>query len=78
MVGHTLGAAGGVEAVVTVLSLRDQKIHGTHHLVTPDPDCDLDYVPNEARTAPVRYAMSTSVGLGGHNSAIIFGKWNGA
>ena len=78
MVGHTLGAAGGVEAAVTVLSIRDQKIHGTYHLVTPDPDCDLDYVPNVARTTAVRRAMSTSVGLGGHNSAIIFGRWDDA
>ena len=75
MVGHTLGAAGGVEAGVTVLSLRDQRIHGTIHLETPDPDCDLDYVADGARTLPLRYAMSNSLGFGGHNSSLIFKRY---
>ena len=75
MVGHTLGAAGGVEAAVTVLSLRDQKIHGTFHLVTPDPDCDLDYVPDGQRALDLEYAMSNSLGFGGHNSSLIFKRY---
>ena len=77
MVGHTLGAAGGVEAAVTVLSLRDQRIHGTIHLVTPDPDCDLDFVADGARTLPLTYAMSNSLGFGGHNSSLIFKRYEG-
>jgi len=77
MVGHTLGAAGGVEAAVTVLSLRDQRIHGTIHLVTPDPDCDLDFVADGARTLPLTYAMSNSLGFGGHNSSLIFARYEG-
>ena len=77
MVGHTLGAAGGVEAAVTVLSLRDQRIHGTIHLVTPDPECDLDFVADGARTLPLTYAMSNSLGFGGHNSSLIFKRYEG-
>ena len=75
MVGHTLGAAGGVEAAVCVLSLRDQRIHGTHHLVTPDPECDLDYVANESRVLPLTHVMSNSLGFGGHNSSLIFKRY---
>ena len=77
MVGHTLGAAGGVEAAVSVLSLRDQKIHGTFHLVTPDPDCDLDYVADGARALPLTHVMSNSLGFGGHNSSLIFKRYEG-
>ena len=77
MVGHTLGAAGGVEAAVSVLSLRDQRIHGTYHLVTPDPECDLDYVPNQSRELPLTYVMSNSLGFGGHNSSLIFKRYEG-
>ncbi|RLT44075.1 MAG: beta-ketoacyl-[acyl-carrier-protein] synthase II [Chloroflexi bacterium] len=77
MIGHTLGAAGGVEAAVSVLSLRDQKIHGTFHLVTPDPDCDLDYVADGARTLPLTHVMSNSLGFGGHNSSLIFKRYEG-
>ena len=75
MLGHMMGAAGAVEAAITALVCHHGVVPPTINYETPDPDCDLDYVPNEARTAPVRYAMSTSVGLGGHNSAIIFGRW---
>ena len=75
MVGHTLGAAGGVEAAVVVLSLRDQKIHGTFHLVTPDPDCDLDFVPEGTRVLDLEYAMSNSLGFGGHNSSLVFKRY---
>ena len=72
MIGHTLGAAGGIESAATVLSIRDQKIHPTIHIVTPDPDCDLDYVPEGPRDLAIRYAMSNSLGFGGHNSSLIF------
>lgn len=72
MIGHTLGAAGGIESAATVLSIRDQKVHPTIHIVTPDPDCDLDYVPEGPRDLAIRYAMSNSLGFGGHNSSLIF------
>jgi 3-oxoacyl-[acyl-carrier-protein] synthase II len=77
MLGHMMGAAGAVEAAVAVLALHHEIAPPTINYAEPDPDCDLDYVPNEARRAPLRHAMSTSVGLGGHNSAIIFGRWEG-
>jgi 3-oxoacyl-[acyl-carrier-protein] synthase II len=64
-----------VEAAVAVLTCHHGVIPPTINYVTPDPACDLDYAPNEARVRPVRAAMSTSVGLGGHNSAIIFSRW---
>ena len=72
MLGHMMGAAGAVEAAVAVLACDRQLVPPTINYRTPDPDCDLDYVPNEARAADVRRAMSTSVGLGGHNSALLF------
>jgi 3-oxoacyl-[acyl-carrier-protein] synthase II len=77
MIGHTLGAAGGIESAVTVLSIRDRRIHPTIHLVTPDPDCDLDYVTEGARDLDIRYAMSNSLGFGGHNSSLIFKRYEG-
>ncbi|MBN6185866.1 beta-ketoacyl-ACP synthase II [Aneurinibacillus sp. BA2021] len=75
MTGHLLGAAGGVEAVACVLSLRDQIVPPTTNYETPDPECDLDYVPNEARKMDVNVAMSNSLGFGGHNATIIFKKY---
>ena len=78
MLGHMMGAAGAVEALITVLACDRQVVPPTINYRTPDADCDLDYVPNEARALTVRHAMSTSVGLGGHNSALIFGRWEGA
>ena len=75
MHGHMMGAAGAVEAVITVLACKHGIAPPTINYTTPDPDCDLDYVPNVAREAPIEYAMSTSIGLGGHNSALIFGRW---
>ncbi len=72
MIGHLLGAAGAVEAGVTVLSLRDQRIHPTINLDNPDPDCDLDYVPHLAREAPIHYALSNSFGFGGTNACLMF------
>jgi 3-oxoacyl-[acyl-carrier-protein] synthase II len=77
MLGHMMGAAGAVEAAVAALVCERQIVPPTINYEHPDPDCDLDYVPNEAREAPVRRALSTSVGLGGHNSAVIFGRWDG-
>ncbi|MBI2932095.1 MAG: beta-ketoacyl-ACP synthase II [Planctomycetes bacterium] len=77
MIGHLLGAAAAVELLATLLSIRDQVVHPTINYETPDPDCDLDYVPNEKRRAAVEYAMSNSLGFGGHNSALIVGKYRG-
>jgi 3-oxoacyl-[acyl-carrier-protein] synthase II len=72
--GHLLGASGGVELVATVLSIRDGLIAPTINLDTPDPQCDLDYTPNQARERPVRVAMSNSFGFGGHNAALVVGR----
>ena len=70
--GHCLGAAGAVEAVATVLAVRDDVVPPTINYETPDPDCDLDYVPNESRRLPVRVALSNSFGFGGHNAVLVF------
>jgi len=72
MTGHLMGAAGALEALTTVLAVRDQVLPPTINYQERDPDCDLDYVPNEARPARVRTAMSNSVGLGGHNATVMF------
>ena len=72
MTGHLLGAAGGVEAVLSVLALRDQVSPPTINLRTPDPECDLDYVPNAARKMPIRVALSNSFGFGGTNGTLVF------
>jgi 3-oxoacyl-[acyl-carrier-protein] synthase II len=74
MTGHLLGASGAVEAVVCVKVLEEQLLPPTINYQTPDPDCDLDYVPNAARAVPVRHAMSNSFGFGGHNATIILSK----
>lgn len=72
MTGHLLGAAGGVEGIVCVLAIQKGIIPPTINYKTPDPECDLDYVPNEAITAKVRVAMSNSLGFGGHNACVVF------
>lgn len=72
MTGHLLGAAGGVEALFTVLSLHHQVAPPTINYTTPDPDCDLDYVPNQARDMPIDVAMSNSFGFGGTNATLVF------
>jgi 3-oxoacyl-[acyl-carrier-protein] synthase II len=72
MTGHLLGAAGAVEAVFSILALRDQVSPPTINLRTPDPQCDLDYVPNEARKMPIRVALSNSFGFGGTNGTLVF------
>jgi 3-oxoacyl-[acyl-carrier-protein] synthase II len=73
MTGHTLGASGGIELIATVLSLRHGIIHPTINYRTPDPACDLDYVPNTAREQRVRRAISNSFGFGGHNCCLVVG-----
>lgn len=75
MIGHTLGACGAIEAAVTVLSIRDSRVHMTRNLAVPDPECDLDYVPEGARDVEIEIAMSNSLGFGGHNSSLIFGRF---
>ena len=75
MTGHLLGAAGGVEAIFTVLALQEGILPPTINLHEPDPACDLDYVPNEARQANIQYAMSNSLGFGGHNASLLFKKY---
>ncbi|MCR8845409.1 beta-ketoacyl-ACP synthase II [Paenibacillus sp. SC116] len=75
MTGHMLGAAGGVEAIVCAMTLKEGVIAPTINLDNPDPDCDLDYVPNVARQADVKVAMSNSFGFGGHNATIILKKY---
>jgi len=77
MTGHLLGGAGGLEAGISVLALQDQILPPTINLDTPDPECDLDYVPKVARKADVEYALSNSFGFGGTNAALIFRRWGG-
>ncbi len=72
MTGHLLGAAGAVEAAIAILALQHGTIPPTINQETPDPDCDLDYVPNTARAAPLRAVMSNAFGFGGHNSSLVF------
>ena len=72
MTGHLIGGAGGVEAVISVLAIRDGAMPPTINYEHPDPDCDLDYVPNEARRAPVEAVLSNSLGFGGHNATVVF------
>jgi 3-oxoacyl-[acyl-carrier-protein] synthase II len=77
MIGHCLGAAGALEAVATVLSVYGDRIPPTINYQTPDPECDLDYVPNQSRSKPVGMALSNSFAFGGNNTALVFGKWKG-
>lgn len=77
MTGHLLGAAGGIEAVASVLAIQNSLIPPTINYQTPDPECDLDYVPNRARKAELEYVMSNSLGFGGHNACLIFRKYHG-
>ncbi|WP_459556330.1 beta-ketoacyl-[acyl-carrier-protein] synthase family protein [Lacunimicrobium album] len=78
MMGHLIAAAGSVEAIVCLLSMRDNVLPPTINYETPDPDCDLDYVPNTARDAKVNRALSNSFGFGGQNISLIFSKYTGA
>jgi 3-oxoacyl-[acyl-carrier-protein] synthase II len=74
MTGHLMGAAGGVEIGVTALALRDGVLPPTINYQTPDPECDLDYVPNEARRSDITVALSNSMGFGGHNAVVVLGR----
>jgi 3-oxoacyl-[acyl-carrier-protein] synthase II len=72
MTGHLLGAAGGIESVIAVKTIQTGMIAPTVNLEEPDPDCDLDYVPNVARATSVRTVLSNNLGFGGQNAAIVF------
>jgi 3-oxoacyl-[acyl-carrier-protein] synthase II len=74
MIGHLLGASSAVELVATALSVHQGRVHPTRNLATPDPDCDLDYVPGEARDVRIQNAISNSLGFGGHNISICIGR----
>jgi 3-oxoacyl-[acyl-carrier-protein] synthase II len=76
MLGHLLGASGGVELIATAMTIKHSVIHPTINYVTPDPACDLDYVPNQPREQRVRRAMSNSFGFGGHNCCVVLGAMN--
>jgi beta-ketoacyl-acyl-carrier-protein synthase II len=77
LIGHTIGAGGALEAIVGMLTLRDQTIHPTINLEHPDPECDLDYVPDHPRPARVRTILSNSFGMGGQNACLVFKKYEG-
>lgn len=76
MTGHLLGATGGLEAIFSALSIRDGRIAPTIHAESPDPECDLDIVPNKAEALDITYAMSNSLGFGGHNAVLVLKKFN--
>lgn len=75
MTGHLLGATGAVEAIIASLSLQDGKVHPTINLTNPDPECDLNYVPDGTVETDIKYAMSNSLGFGGHNASLLFKKY---
>ena len=77
MTGHMLGAAGAVEALFCAKMLQEGYLPATINYQVPDPACDLDVVPNQGRSADVRYALSNSLGFGGHNACVLFKKWEG-
>jgi 3-oxoacyl-[acyl-carrier-protein] synthase II len=74
--GHCLGAAGAVEAIFTIFGIRDGVLPPTINYETPDPECDLDYIPNEARRADAEIGVSNSFGFGGHNACVVFRRWD--
>ena len=75
MLGHLLGAAGGVESIATILSIKNQKVHPTVNYDNPDPDCDLDYVPNVVQDFKIDHALSNTFGFGGHNACLLISKY---
>ena len=74
MTGHLMGAAAAIEAIFTTMALKDGFVPATINYKTPDPECDLDIVPNEGRQVDIKYALSNSLGFGGHNAAVLFAK----
>ncbi len=78
MTGHLLGAAGAVEAIIAIKTMQEGVIPPTINYETPDPECDLDYVPNSSRAAQVDRVMSNSFGFGGHNASIILSRYQEA
>jgi 3-oxoacyl-[acyl-carrier-protein] synthase II len=76
MMGHPMGAAGALEAIVCALTIKHGVIHPTINYDAPDPECDLDYVPNTARPSPVRTTLSNSFGLGGQNACLVLGRFD--
>jgi 3-oxoacyl-[acyl-carrier-protein] synthase II len=74
MTGHTLGAAGALESIFSILAMINGVLPPTINHENPDPECDLDYIPNEAREAKLDYVLSNSFGFGGHNVSLIFGR----
>ena len=77
MTGHLLGAAGGVEAIYSLMAIKNRTLPPTINYTTPDPECDLDYVPNQAREANVDICISNSFGFGGTNGVLVFKKFSG-
>ncbi len=77
MTGHLLGAAGAIETIISVKALEDSFVPPTIGYEVPDPDCDLDYVPNVGRSCELKYSLSNSFGFGGHNATLVFKKWEG-
>jgi 3-oxoacyl-[acyl-carrier-protein] synthase II len=75
MTGHLLGGSGGIEGVATAMAVAQDWAPPTINLQNPDPDCDLDYVPNQARNLPIEVALSNSFGFGGHNVTLVFRKY---
>ena len=76
MLGHLLGAAGAVEAIITIKALQTGILPPTINYNTPDPDCDLNYIPNKAIEKNINYALSNAFGFGGHNASLLFKKFN--
>jgi 3-oxoacyl-(acyl-carrier-protein) synthase len=76
MTGHMMGATGALEAIFCIQAIRENVLPPTVNYQTPDPECDLDYVPNEARRKPLRTALSNSFGFGGHNAVLLFKEYN--
>jgi 3-oxoacyl-[acyl-carrier-protein] synthase II len=74
MTGHTLGAAGGIETAVCALAIKNNVVSPTINLENPSPDCDLDYVPNEAREAEIKICLNNSFGFGGHNACLLLAE----
>jgi 3-oxoacyl-(acyl-carrier-protein) synthase len=77
MIGHLLGAAGAVEAIATTMSVYENKVHPTINYETPDPECDLNYIPNKAQNWEVDVAISNTFGFGGHNASLLIKKFHG-